>query len=221
MKSKSTIKKIMAYIYMPLFFALLGYGIVILAALPLLKTFFSVGTLITSSSTPSFTTEINSIYDENEANKAKLNADKETELAAVTMPSFGEQYGVISCARIGMSAPLFWGDDSTILRNGVGQYIGSSLPGFNRPLLLCGHNNTYCLPLQYITEGDIIEISTNYGDYQYEVYKIITANLNDSTAYDLNATEEDLTIYTCYPFGLLTIMEKEYLYMLRKYPVRM
>lgn len=200
--TKKRIRQIMAYIYMPLFFTIIGYGIIYLAASPFIKTIGAIGSIITSDNVPDFSTDFNILYDDDTARKASSD-NSVVELSDITMPYYGTQYGVISCSRIDFNAPLFFGDNSSILRNGVGQYIGSGIPGFNMPILLCGHNTTFCLPLQYIEKGDIVTIKTNYGTYEYEITDTQVHNMNDRSAYDLGKNEEQLIIYTCYPFDML------------------
>lgn len=197
------LRQIMAYIYMPLFFTLIGYGIIILSVLPFIGTVSTVGSIITSDGVPDFSTDLNILYDEDKAKEAAVTNTDSVELEEITMPYYGTQYGVISCSRISLNAPLFFGDNATILRNGIGQYIGSSIPGFNMPILLCGHNTTFCLPLSYIEAGDIITIETNYGTYEYKVSHTEVHHMNDSSAYNLSANREQLIIYTCYPFNIV------------------
>lgn len=205
MKSRS-IKTIMAYFIMPLFFSLISIGIIILICLPLIQTILAMGNVYTGTNS-SLKEATSVIYDEELANSQseliEASNIEEIPLSEVTVPTNATQYGKIYCDRISFSAPLYLGDDANILRLGVGQYLGSSMPGFGKPILLCGHNTTYCLPLQYICDGDIISISTNYGLYEYEVTKTEVHNMNDSSAFDLSLQEEELIIYTCYPFNLI------------------
>ena len=44
---------------------------------------------------------------------------------------------------------------------------------------------------------------TEYGEYHYTVTGTRVATDTDTTAYDLDATEENLIMYTCYPFDAL------------------
>ncbi|MDD3239509.1 MAG: class D sortase [Lachnospira sp.] len=162
----------------------------------------SIGSLVTGQDSSTFQTNITSIYDDQ---SPLLQSQKSVPLSSIEMPSFGSQYAQVSCQRIGLDAPLYWGDNSTILRNGAGQYIGSSLPGFERPILLCGHNVTAFLPLQSIEIGDQVSISTNYGTYTYEVVETRVADMNDTSAYDLSQNKEQLIMYTCYPFAFMGV----------------
>lgn len=197
---------------MPLFFTLLGYGVVYLASLPFINTFASVGNLIIGSSVPEFNSELDSIF-----NNTPVAPDIEDppsidtiSISEITVPKNGTHYAQISCTRIGLDAPLYMGDSNQVLNNGIGQYAGSSLPGFGLPLLLAGHNNTYFLPLQYVEVGDIFTITTNYGIYEYEITEARVAYKGDTSAYDLSQTKEQLIMYTCHPFGILGNMGDRY-----------
>jgi len=197
----------MAYVYMPLFFTIIGYGIVYVAALPILDVISSYGSLIISSDTPNFDNDqLKSIFEApvNKEDRATIPASE------VTMPTAGTLYAHISCTKAGLDAPIYFDDSDAILKNGVGQYTGSSIPGFGLPILLAGHNTTYFLPLQNIEVGDIITITTNYGIYKYQITatKIVSKNL--ASAYNLAQKKEQLIMYTCYPFNMLGTLANRY-----------
>ena len=199
--------KIMAYVYMPLFFTIIGYGIVYVAALPILDVISSYGSLIISSDTPNFDNDqLKSIFEApvNKEDRATIPASE------VTMPTAGTLYAHISCTKAGLDAPIYFDDSDAILKNGVGQYTGSSIPGFGLPILLAGHNTTYFLPLQNIEVGDIITITTSYGIYKYQITatKIVSKNL--ASAYNLAQKKEQLIMYTCYPFNMLGTLANRY-----------
>lgn len=197
----------MAYIYMPLFFTIIGYGVVYVAALPLINTISSVTNLITSTTEPVFNTELKSIYDIPASEDAQKTS---VSISEITMPENETLYGHISCKRISLDAPLYFGDTNSVLKSGVGQYSGTSLPGFGRPLLLAAHNTTYFLPLEDIEAGDIVTITTTYGVYKYEITDMQVADKNDASAYDLAQDQEQLIMYTCYPFNTLGDLENRY-----------
>ena len=60
--NKHKFKKIMAYIYMPLFFAVLGYAIVAVVLSPVIDTVIAAGSLVISNSQVN-TEEMKSYYD--------------------------------------------------------------------------------------------------------------------------------------------------------------
>lgn len=119
-------------------------------------------------------------------------------------PKNGERYGKITCERIDMEAPLFMGDGFMILRQGVGQFAGSFIPGYGKPILLAGHSMTFFAPLEDIEKGDIVTITTSYGVYKYKVTGSKITGASGSGAYDLKQDKEQLIMYTCYPFTLLS-----------------
>lgn len=193
---------------MPLFFTLIGYGVVYVAALPILDTISSYGNLIMGNEAPSFSDneQLKSIFEApvNKVDRATI------PISEVQIPSIGNLYANISCEKIGLDAPIYFGDTDTILKNGVGQYIGSAIPGFGTPIMLAAHNTTYFLPLQKIEAGDIVTITTNYGIYKYKITGTRIADKNDKSAYDLAQKKEQLIMYTCYPFNMLGSLQNRY-----------
>ena len=191
----------MAYVYMPLIFTIIGYGIIYLAISPYMDSLLNIGSVVMVQEMPTFHTQLDSIY-KKPAIDANAQPDKISQ-EVVEWPKFGEQYGEITCNRIQLEAPVYFGDNNDILREGVGQYIGTFLPGYNRLILLAGHNTTYFKPLQHVQKGDVFEFTTSYGVYQYEVTDTKVLNHKDTSAYDLLAEEEMLVMYTCHPFETL------------------
>lgn len=119
------------------------------------------------------------------------------------IPALNTRYGAIYSDRIGLAVPLYYGDDYKTLEKGVCQYPKSGLPGHGRPILISGHSSTFFAPLEQLELGDVVYIDTNYGSYSYKVDSIEITDSSDTTAYDLELDEEELIIYTCYPFGKL------------------
>lgn len=192
------LKRIMAYIYMPLFFTVIGYGLLWIAAAPIINLAANVGSMVLAQEVPDFDTKLGDVYVDN--GQQPEQQPETVAVSNVTLPVYGEKYGEITCDRIGLNAPVYFGDDNNILRVGAGQYIGTFLPGFGRTIMLCAHNTTFFKPLQIIEAGDIITFKTSYGVYQYQVSRTDVKDHNDSTAYDLLQEKEELIMYTCYPF---------------------
>ncbi len=211
-KHKVQVKRLMAYLYMPLAFSLIAYLVIYFAARPIIDTGIALSSLVLSDSASTFKTDVGSIFDEEQA-KLSLEADNSTvPLSEVDMPSYGEQYGEIKVDRIGLEAPLYYGDDLDIMEYGICQNMSSSMPGFDCPILLSGHNNTFCYPLKDIEVGDIIVITTNYGTYQYKVNNLEIHSETDKSAYNLTRDRERLIMFTCYPFMTTLYYKSERLY---------
>ncbi len=121
----------------------------------------------------------------------------------IKFPELATQYAMLYCDRIDMEVPIYWGDTDEVLDAGIGQYMGSFLPGFERSILLSGHNTTYFKVLEQIEAGDVVKCNTNYGEYQYVVDEITIIDKDDAEALMermLSLKNEKLIMYTCYPF---------------------
>lgn len=136
-----------------------------------------------------------------EAQAAAMNPEISRDDSA--MPSENSAYGTISIERLGMSVPLYHGDTSAILRKGAGEYIGagSGTFGEGKQILVCAHNTSYFKPLQNAEVGDVVKVSTTYGEFGYEIVRIQVYNMDDPNCYDFNLDHEQLAMYTCYPFS--------------------
>ena len=111
-------------------------------------------------------------------------------LSSVTYPSEGDRYATITISGTNVDAPVYYGDTNKILNAGVGTYKDDSrvgIPGEGKTILLAGHNNTFFNDLQHAEAGATVTITTHYGVYTYEVTR----------------TDENLILYTCYPFDAL------------------
>lgn len=132
---------------------------------------------------------------------------------SITYPYPGDRYGEISVEGTTVSAPLYYGDDTATLNKGVGTFkddIGVGIPGEGKTILLAGHNNTFFNGLQQVELGDIVTIETHYGTYTYEVTDMQVKDHQDETAYDFSRTDENLIMYTCYPFDALGFTPDRY-----------
>ncbi|MBQ8166747.1 MAG: class D sortase [Lachnospiraceae bacterium] len=199
MKKQSKFKRIIEYIYIPLLLAACGFGIIYLTLKPVLEMVSSVSGMVITQSVPEFKTTLGNIYDENSnpATEGTLSAED------IEFPTYETCYGWVSCDKLGVNAPIFWGDSERVFREGVGQYIGSFLPGYDGVILLGAHDSMYFESLEFVEIGDEFVVKTNYGIYTYKVTKTKVGDDKDSQVYDELSGKEELVMYTCYPFGAL------------------
>ena len=118
----------------------------------------------------------------------------------------GDRYADITISGTNVNAPVYYGDTNKILNQGVGTYMENSsagLPGEGKTILLSGHNNTFFNDLQHAEEGATVTITTHYGVYTYEVTETKILDYQDSSAYDFSREDENLILYTCYPFDAM------------------
>lgn len=181
---------------MTLLFTVLGLAVSYAAGAPVMTMVLSKWNMIVTNGAPGY--QGDSIP---KTTKLKLVPKGTVNQSEVIVPQQGESYGNISCERIALAAPIYYGDTEECFTKGAGQYTGSGLPGQGKPILIGGHDGSFFAPLEDIMTGDMIVITTNYGSYQYKVTEIKAVEKVDSTTYDLTQQKEQLILYTCYPFG--------------------
>ncbi len=192
----------------PLAFLILGLLFLFLTFNPLIKL-VSDGFSMFSSESLSREEEINNdIY----SGQVLEGYTDTVPSSKIQYPLSGTKYGMINIEVDGsfFEIPLYFGDSNSILRRGAGHYMGSHFPGESSTILVSAHNNTYFNCLQYLKFGDKITVKTNYGIYEYVVSNTQIKNKNDASAYDLSASEENLVLYTCYPFNALGLTQNRY-----------
>lgn len=229
---RNKVKRIMAYVYMPFLYMFLGYLLIYFVAAPSITMLSTSLMILLPQESLEKSSEIKIVdQPEDEAvsvqspNILNSSTEESTDVSSneknekaqtvnisdLIFPDLGERYANLCCKRIALEAPVYWGDTKEILKDGVGQYIGSFLPGFERTILLSGHNNSYFHSLQKIETGDLLSCTTSYGEYEYVVTSVTimsSADAEDSFDRMLSSEKEKLILYTCYPFDSL-IAEKE------------
>lgn len=199
MKLNHKQRKIMALILVPLSFTFICYITLYLLISPVIEPLMSIYSLISSDYAPT-------LNDENSTDlyANKLVASDVIKASQVIQPTYGDLFGKLSIDSVNIRVNLYYGDGREQLRNGIGLFGGSFLPGFNRTILIAGHSIPYFEPLGGIKIGDIIKISTHYGDFEYKITNTKIADANDNSNYDLEQKEQEkLILYTCYPFEII------------------
>lgn len=183
---------------MVLMLTVFAAGIICLAGAPVFDYVKAKGLMVITQGAP-----VDPVSDNTGMQALVMNKKSTKDLSEILVPRLDEHYGMMSCDRISLSAPVYYGDSEKALQNGVGHYALSGLPGEGKPILMSSHDSTYFAPLEQVTIGDIITINTNYGEFNYSVTATLVAEEADTTAYDLTQDKEQLILYTCYPFGQL------------------
>lgn len=112
----------------------------------------------------------------------------------ISYPSYGSKYATIYINN--NKGDVYFGDDSSILKKGVGQANSSYLPGENKKTILSGHNTGVFKELFNVEKNDDVIIETVYGKFTYNVDKIKIIDDNDV---NVLSSDYDLIMYTCYP----------------------
>ena len=181
------------YIILPAAFCIIIYGILYFGGTAVLDPVLSMLSTVTGS--PASQEAAKSIFDE----KEKPAGEGSVSLYDFRFPKAGEQFGRVTVDGTQISAPLYMGDGTQQLREGAGVYDGSRIPGDGGTVLIAGHSRTWFSTLDEAEPGSRIRITTNYGEYVYEITEAKVANVGDSEAYRLSADAESVILYTCYP----------------------
>jgi sortase A len=115
-----------------------------------------------------------------------------------------EQPRRIQIPAISVDNVIVQGDNWDQLKKGVGQHIGSSLPGQEGNIVLSAHNDIFGEIFRYLDKlspGDKIIVSTERQQYTYIVNKI---KVVDPTEVGVMAPTEhaSTTLISCYPYQI-------------------
>jgi sortase A len=89
-------------------------------------------------------------------------------------PRFGKAFAILRIPRFGSAyaRPILEGTGRDILRQGVGHYDGTALPGADGNFAVAGHRTTYGRPfhdIDRLRSGDTIVVETKAAFYVYRV----------------------------------------------------
>lgn len=189
----------------PVLFFLLGYLILFLLSSPFWGAFSSVSNLLFFSAGQPAGKPAENIF-----TSAPETSPETVRLSSIQFPSYGARFGKLTISSASIEADLYFGDGSAQLKNGVGVYNGSFIPGYGKTILIAGHNHTFFHTLGAAKTGDEIRIETNYGTYLYRISSTQVKKAADASAYDLAGSKENLVLYTCYPFDELGLTPNRY-----------
>ena len=203
-RRKNFFKELRRFLLTPVLLCIFLYIFIFLVSMPFLSDMFSIGSMFLQDSETNYSRSYENIFTPSDNSGDTVNAEY------VDYPSIDKQFGTLKIKNCDVDAKLFFGDGAVALRNGVGVYAGSFIPGYGKTILISGHNNTYFNGLKKVRTGDIVKIRTSYGNYEYRVNRTRIAKFKDKTAYNLNANKENLIMYTCYPFDELGLTDKRF-----------
>jgi sortase A len=193
------------YLLMPFIYLFLVASIAVLILTTILSAEMSLVNMAFLDVKPNFSVDYKSIYQKVEkSNTPNIKANE------ITFPKFSEEFGELSIEGTKVKTRLFMGDDTKQLSKGVGLYSGSYIPGYGGMSLIAGHNNTHFKDLKSAAVGNKVNISTNYGNYVYEITSIKIAKDTDKSAFNLSLKDNSLALYTCYPFDSLGLKTERY-----------
>lgn len=127
-----------------------------------------------------------------------------------TYPEAGDYLGHLTVSGTAVDCDVYYGDSETEFQKGAGTYKGAKIPGEGGTILMGAHTNTYFRDFESAEVGADVTLVTSYGEYHYVITDMKVATDTDTTAYDLDADEENLIMYTCYPFGTMEYTDERF-----------
>lgn len=120
----------------------------------------------------------------------------------VNYPTYGSKYATLKIESINVELPIYYGASYAILKSGIAHDDTSFFPGEGGSIILAGHNfKTFLANLPQAKIGDKIEINTNYGTFNYEIYDTKIVKETDTDEVPIQNEKEILMIYTCWPIN--------------------
>lgn len=118
--------------------------------------------------------------------------------------------GSLEIPKIDVNLPIYHGTGEEALSNGVGHLKGSSLPvgGNNTHAILSGHrglpSSKLLLRMDEVEEGDYFFIRICNQTLAYKVIGIEVVQPEDTSALQIKAEEDLVSLVTCTPYGINT-----------------
>lgn len=211
MKKHSFLQKSpLAYLVVPLVFAVITLAVLAGVAKVTVTPYLALASWFFDNNQVS--TEPQDLFDQ-ATDLMSTDQQDSIPLSSITYPSEGDRYGRITIEGTTVDAPLYYGDNNAILNEGAGTYKDDTrvgIPGEGKTILIAGHNNTFFNDLQSVEVGDVVTIETHYGTYTYTVERCDVYDYQDTSSYDFTRTDENLILYTCYPFDALGFTPDRY-----------
>lgn len=128
-----------------------------------------------------------------------------------TYPLWGKVWATLKVPTIELEQNIYQGDTLDLLLYGVGHYSGSYFPGEGGTILFSGHNNgKYLRKIEYLKPGEKIIVDAEYGTYTYEMVESKILKIEELENLEIKQDEEQLIIYTCYPFDTIGYKANRY-----------
>jgi len=117
-------------------------------------------------------------------------------------PKEGDNIGSLTIPALNRKLPILQGTEEKELKEGVGHFIQSVLPGEKDNCVLSGHRETVFRQVGDLKIGDKLIVRTSAGTFNYEISGTRIVHEDDKTVI-VPIDHAVLTLTTCYPFNYL------------------
>ena len=134
--------------------------------------------------------------------RMRVSANAVGEPAALSAPASlatGEPIGTLEIPRLGLSSVVVEGEDDSVLEAAIGHLPDTPLPWHAGNSALAAHRDAIFRPLKDIHLGDVLQLRTPHGDFEYRVRDTMIVKPEDVWVLDSTPVTM-LTLISCYPF---------------------
>ncbi len=117
-------------------------------------------------------------------------------------PAEGDNIGSLTIPALNRKLSILQGTGDEELKEGVGHFTQSVLPGEKDNCVLSGHRETAFRQLGNLKIGDLLIVQTSAGIFTYEVKGTRIVHEDDKTVI-VPTDHAVLTMTTCYPFNYI------------------
>lgn len=136
----------------------------------------------------------------------------EMEKRLVNYPHYGTKFATLIIPDMGdFAEEVVHGDDLDIIKKNVGHFAGSYFPGEGGSIIFAAHNSRkHFMFLPKVKIGSIVTVKTDYGVFNYKVYKTKIIKDTQEEELPIQKEKEILMMYTCYPTTTVGHKDKRY-----------
>lgn len=125
-------------------------------------------------------------------------------------PKLGDPVGILFIPKIKQEYPIIHGTEKEQLKEGVGHFARSVLPGEPNNSVLSGHRDTVFTELGKLEIGDLLTVQTSAGIFNYKITNIRIVDKDDKSVI-VPTDRPTLTLTTCYPFDFIGDAPERYI----------
>ncbi|MGI9325633.1 MAG: class D sortase [Pseudomonadales bacterium] len=116
----------------------------------------------------------------------------------------------LSIPHLALHVPVYPGTSRRTLSRGAGLVPGTARPGEKGNAVVSAHRDKHFKALQYLQQGDLIQLEVNGGAQQYQVEEIFITDPLDLAVLE-PTSEQTLTLITCHPFDYVGYAPDRYI----------
>jgi LPXTG-site transpeptidase (sortase) family protein len=107
----------------------------------------------------------------------------------------------VAIARLGVSVAVLEGTNEHTLAYAAGHILGTHQPGQRGTVGIAAHRDTFFRPLRGIRLGDLVQVDTPGGRFEYRVESTAVVGPEDTRL--LRSAADTLVLVTCFPFNFV------------------